>query len=376
MRYDVIVVGAGPAGSVAAYHAAKAGLHTLLVDQAIFPRNKTCAGGLTTAADAFLPEPLPAELCLCTISKLSTWIKDSERLYDRTECFMRTVDRIAFDAWLLHLAIKAGAETHLGDRALRYQPQRDRIAVYTQAGELHGRLVIAADGANSVIACQLRHGIRPPLGYCLQVEVAGNDAVDTIAIHYGSIRQGYGWVFPRQQSRVVGVGGVLGRFREPQLSLDALMRCHQCTTSSPPQGHTIPIGGHWLPVSDDGVLLVGDAAGFVDPFTGEGIRYALWSGLLAAQAASAALSRQEVPSAAHLSVYAERCQQLIMPQLRHAYRLSQAFFRFPNQLQPRLFGRPEPIEKLLDVLQGQSDYPQLDRWLLRHLPRLLLFDRP
>ncbi len=372
MLYDVTVVGSGPAGAVAAYHTASSGLSTLLVDQATFPRDKACAGGLTTAACAYLPEPLPRQLSHCQVTKLSTWMGDHRRLHDKNECFMFTVSRKEFDTWLLNLAVGAGAVPHLGDRVLGYQRERDCVRIRTVSGEIQTRMVIGADGANSLIARQLRRGRAHPMGYCLQVEVPEAPTPDTIEIHYGLVPEGYGWVFPRPYSRMIGVGGVLGHFPQPNSYLTAILNHHGCVLSPSRQAHTIPIGGHWLPVVDDGVVLVGDAAGFVDPFTGEGIRYALWSGMLAAQTASEALRRQDVPRAAHLAGYEHACRSAIMPQLQHALRLSRAFFRFSRQIQPKLFGNPDPVEQLLDILQGRSSYPRFTRWVLGNLPSLLL----
>ncbi len=372
MLYDVVVVGSGPAGAVAAYHTASAGLSTLLVDQALFPRRKTCAGGLTAAATAYLPAPLPDQLVQCRVSKLSTWMGDRSVVHDQRDDFMFTVRREEFDTWLLDLAIGAGAIPHLGERILGYQSERGRVLLKTPSGTIQGRMVIGADGANSILARQLRQSRRAVVGYCLQVEVPEAPAPDTIEIHYGLVPEGYGWVFPRPQSRVIGVGGLLGRFTQPHSYLKAVLDRHGCTANQAVAGQIIPIGGQWLPVTADGIMLVGDAAGFVDPFTGEGIRYALWSGRLAAQTATRALRKQSSPSRTVLAGYDQACRQEIMPELRHAYRLSRTFFRFARLLHPRLFGNPEPAEQLLAVLQGRSDYRHLTGWLLRHLPSFLL----
>ncbi|MGE5654540.1 MAG: geranylgeranyl reductase family protein [Bacillota bacterium] len=372
MLYDLIVVGSGPAGSSAAIQAARCGLNTLLIDQAIFPRDKTCAGGLTTAACNYLPEPLPIDLCQRSISGLSTWLGNHQALHSQAECFMKTISRAQFDSWLQSLAAASGVSLHLGDRALGYELRRDGVAVRTRTGQLQGRMIIGADGANSIVARQLRRGTSHPMGYCLQMEVPAARAANLIEIHYGVVPEGYGWVFPHRESQVIGVGGVLGHFPQARSHLLKIAQHHAVTTDAPIDAHTIPIGGRLLPVSGDGVLLVGDAAGFVDPFTGEGIRYALQSGQIAADTARHALLRHKVPLANHLLGYDDACRREIMPQLRYAYHLSRAFFRFSRQLHPRLFGNPEPVEQLLDVLRGKSDYPHLTRWMLRNLPKLLL----
>jgi len=317
---DVLVVGAGPAGSVAALVLARAGARVVLADRSSFPRDKSCGDlvgprGLQTLREVGLPEPAGLQLGDMVI------VGPTGRRV-RLPCFTgRTypgravaVARTQLDATLRQAALDAGAEPLTGRAEAALRGDDGRIAGFCCGGvEVRAGVVIGADGATSTVAAAagLVDASRVLWAFALRSYAEQRRPVELPYIVWwepepGRILPGYGWVFPAGEGRVnvgLGVGTLADRRRgaEAARRLDGFVaRLHALglldgpRTTSGGERRRAPLGG-WLKLgivgtvpARDNVLLAGDAAGLVNPLQGEGIAQALASGKAAAEAVLAA----------------------------------------------------------------------------------------
>ena len=313
---DVLVVGAGPAGSAAAAWSARAGLDTVLVDAAVFPRDKTCGDGLTPRAIAELAKlGLTDWLQAHTVNLglrahgfgqtlLLPWpaLPDSD-----LPAWGSAVARTELDDHLRTVAIKSGALALDGARAVAVRMDGDRVAAVTfKSGddtlEIECRRLVVADG------------VRSPLGKLLGREwhrdtvygVAGRSYVESamsddpwISSHLelrgedGELLSGYGWIFPLGTGEVnLGVGTLATLKRpaniavKPLMSFYAEQRREEFQLSGElraPASALLPMGGAVSNVAGANWALIGDAAACVNPLNGEGIDYGLETGRLVAE---------------------------------------------------------------------------------------------
>ncbi len=312
---DVLVVGAGPAGSAAAAWAARAGLDTLLVDAAVFPRDKTCGDGLTPRAihelqllgledwlrahtvnqglrahgfgqTLLLPWPGPG--------KSGTGLPDWGSAVARTE----------LDDHLRTTAIKAGAAAVDGARAVDVRLEGGRVAAVTfrRDGELFEvscRRLVVADGVRSPLGKLLGREWHQDTVYAVagRSYLASTESDDPwISSHlelrgeHGEILSGYGWIFPLGSGEVnLGVGTLATQQRPTKVAIRPLMQRYADERRADfgltgelraPTSALLPMGGAVSRVAGPNWALIGDAAACVNPLNGEGIDYGLETGRL------------------------------------------------------------------------------------------------
>lgn len=314
-QYDVIVVGAGPAGACAAYEAAAAGQKTLILERRTLPRYKTCGGGVPLTVEKTLPNLVPEAFVEATVTHLRhTWDFGDALVAplnpDPQEAPMSLwmVQRSVFDHALTERAARAGADVRDGTAVKSVEPDGNtRVRVTAAGGEVYtAASLIGADGANGVVGRMA--GLRPSrlLAIALEAEIPhawgqGHETLTPEIAHleYG-VKQGYAWVFPKAQHLSVGAGMFGRRDREGrgEASKDALARWivgYLDALGIPRRAEEIEFHGHPLPIWGGSeprhawggrVLLAGDAAGLVNPLFGDGISYACRSGMLAGRAVS------------------------------------------------------------------------------------------
>ncbi|MGD9894614.1 MAG: geranylgeranyl reductase family protein, partial [Dehalococcoidia bacterium] len=281
----MIVAGGGPGGSTAAREAAAAGASVLLLDKAAFPRDKPCGGGVNVRAAALLPFDLgPVVERTVTGVRFSLRTRgDFTRRYDRPLTFM--TQRARLDAFLVEQAVEAGATLHERDAVRAVEVDRGGVTVRTARDAYRARVLVGADGANGVVARSAGLDGRRDLA----VAVEGNIrfAVEppdawrsTAALDLGLIPGGYGWLFPKGDHVNIGVGG--WKYTGPTLRthLDRVTRHYGFSPNqlSGLRGHHLPVRRRGSRIVSGRVALVGDAAGLVDPLSGEGIYAAIASG--------------------------------------------------------------------------------------------------
>ncbi|WP_188942371.1 geranylgeranyl reductase family protein [Nakamurella endophytica] len=347
---DVIIVGAGPAGSTAAVYLARAGVDVLLLEKSTFPRDKVCGDGLT-------PRGVKQVLALGIDVSGDDWLRNRGL---RVVGGGRTIElpwptlqdfpdyglvrpRRDFDQMLADLAVKAGARRHEGTRVT--DPVRDErtghivgVRATTEDGPVtfHAPLVLAADGVSARLAVGMGVQKRPdrPLGVAVRryYTSATRTHDDHLESHLElwdrtdparpKLLPGYGWIFGMGDGTVnVGLGMLnsskaFGRTDYRQLLrtwLDGTPEewgLREAHAAGPIGGAGLPMGFNRTPHYRDGLLLLGDAGGAVNPFNGEGIAYAMESASLAAESVLQALGRPDGASReAALAGYAAAMQE-------------------------------------------------------------------
>jgi len=319
MPFDasVIVAGAGPAGAVAARTLAAAGIDTLLIDRASFPRNKPCGGGLTTRALARFPWLSTAMdgIDIHGISKLHLESPDGSVLnLVSDEPVGILIRRVEFDHSLVKAAVSAGARLREKFEITQVERDKDGITLQSRTGErLRAPMIVAADGVHSVIAKRLGVNARWPTR-AIAIDMMEETPHDTlratrpdqvwIAYAYKGL-DGYSYIFPKTRHVNVGIGCLLSHFKGEVAArpydlqsgfVSSLVDMGELEGRSDRKHFTpylIPVGGPLPKTYDARVLFTGDAGGFVHGFTAEGIYYSMISGELAGRAIAASPTRPD-----------------------------------------------------------------------------------
>ncbi|MEU7133321.1 geranylgeranyl reductase family protein [Streptomyces sp. NPDC046261] len=294
--WDVVVVGAGPAGASAAHAAASSGRRVLLLEKAELPRYKTCGGGIIGPSRDALPPgfelPLRDRVHAVTFSlngKLTRTRRSKRMLFG-------LINRPEFDAGLVEVARAAGAEVRTGVTVSRVEqhgpsvPDRRTVAVVLGDGStVHARAVVGADGSAGRIGAHVGVKLEQvDLGLEAEIPVPPTVAEDwagRVHLDWGPIPGSYGWVFPKGDTLTVGVisargeGSATKRYLEDFIARLGLAGFEPSISS----GHLTRCRSDDSPLSRGRVIVCGDAAGLLEPWTREGISFALRSGRLAGE---------------------------------------------------------------------------------------------
>jgi geranylgeranyl reductase family protein len=285
-----VVIGAGPAGSFAAFLLAEAGLSTLLLDRATFPRDKPCGGGVTARAASLLPFSLDP-----VVEQQVDHVELGFRYRGRftrasSEPLVLMTGRARLDAFLLGPAVAAGAVFREGGKVEELEPGAHGVRLRTREGSVWAGAVIGADGANGTTARQLglAGARRHPAALEADVPrglVEGSPYRRRLLLELGTLPGGYAGVPQarppeRRRRRLEGGGGAAPAPAAP---------AQRCARRRPGRaervrGYLLPLRAPGDPLARGRALLVGDAAGLVDPLTGEGIYAAFLSASLSARA--------------------------------------------------------------------------------------------
>ena len=277
-KVDVVIIGAGPAGSVCGYLLKKAGVSCLLVDHATFPRDKVCGGGLSPKSWKLLDELIPGiKYEYNSIRKLRLIVEEKHRCDFETAIELRLVKRKEFDNQLLELYKSVGGEFMQGGFA-SYDEQADGLVVTLKSGEqIACRYLVGADGS----ASSVRHFLAKnhDSGYMIleqYVEKSPENLIE-IGLSRRYDEMGYYYRFPNSEFDAVGYGDVTvtpNKFREilkeKNIPETKIRGCHMYL------GNDYPI--------NDRVILIGDAGGFANRVTFEGIKAAFETARNAAEA--------------------------------------------------------------------------------------------
>jgi geranylgeranyl reductase family protein len=370
--FDVVVAGCGPAGSVAGYVLARKGLSVAMLDKAAFPRKKLCGGLLTWKSMLTLeqvygetPESLTRAGIIDTVADRYTIAhRDKVLVSGQVPYPFHLVDREAFDQFLLDKAVAAGATFFPETIATGCIPETGVVTTATGKAYL-GRMVIGADGVNSVIRQSLsihKQSWRNNLASTIEIHVPRARcprAVEFPELYTGFIKAGYCWAFPNKEHVILGICGLTRKDRNIKALFQEFLRSWGLfdTTGIPFLGHPLPYGNYLRAPAHENALLAGDAAGFVEPLFGEGLFYAMRSGLYAALAAHAAI----VDNADPRDAYLEPLKKYIFPEFVWSNRLrwflmySLAYFsRFSLQV---FVGSHKT--KLAEMVHGMRSYRHL-----------------
>lgn len=319
MNYDVIVVGAGPAGSTAAKNLAEKGIKVLLLDKAKFPRDKPCGGGLPTRVQKRFPyiEPFIDSVSYGTTMYSSSLRYKCDLL--REKPFVDMVLRKDFDYGLLSLAQKAGATFLGGKSVIDVVVQKEKVSVMLEDGQtIETQMVIGSDGMHSVVAEKTNLSKKLEV-ICISLMQEQPLTSKQLTAFFTKKRliylfikahgiAGYAWVFPKKNTVNIGIGEFQSAVSKARPKIP-LKETYEKFISTLKEKKLLPadfpvenLKGATLPIfplentCGDRVMLCGDAAGFINPITGEGIYYAMVSGKIAADVIAEGLKSNDLSS--------------------------------------------------------------------------------
>jgi geranylgeranyl reductase family protein len=363
-RFDAIVVGGGPAGSTTAYRLAEAGASVLLVDKARFPRDKPCGGGMTMRAVKSCPiDPTP--VIEEEVDRVELRFRYDDRVVrDSYKPFCLMTQRRRLDAFLLDAARERGAEVLEGTTAAI----ADGNVVTLSTGEqVAADAIVGADGANGTTGKAVRLGDSILYGVAFEGNVpyptvSAERYARRVVIELAGIPGGYGWVFPKADHVNVGVGA--WQTEGPRLR-EYLRRCcdaHGLDASDLQElrGHRLPLRTKATRIAGERAVLVGDAAGLIDPVSGDGMYECFVSSRLATEAILDLLAGR----ASTLVPYEAAVDAALSPLHFASWQLKKALDRWPRAswrvARTRLLWRS--IESLL---QGELAHPGEQRGIAR-----------
>jgi geranylgeranyl reductase family protein len=375
--YDLIIVGGGPAGSSAGRRAGIKGLHTLLIEKEVFPRYKACGGALSERALSCLDFPLPPFVREREIFGVRFRFKDSviEGFHESRIATM--VTRSILDDYLLEKGREAGIEIKVGEKVIDCKEKDDLVEIVTNENVYKSKFVIIGEGSQGKLKQKVRASdAKGEYGVCIVADVEGhNEKIDQslfniMEIHFGVLNMGYGWIFPHGDYYSVGIGAFADKITNPKKIMKEFLRTNGFTGMYRLRGHTIPAGGITRNVISPRIVLVGDAAGFVDPFAGEGIAYAIRSGQIAAEVIAENI--RDDNHGAQLRQYESICQREFADDFKYALLSVKMMHRFPNFFLKLLTSDQEVFEKFIQIPNLTRHYRSYLEWLIPRIPKYLL----
>ena len=395
MIYDVLVVGAGPGGATCAWKCAESGLSVLLLERApTLPRYKPCGGGIPSSlARSVSGFDDPSVFSDLSVTRLRHSWKGKDAVSAPMETAAGTpaevwmVQRPHFDRFLVERAQSYGATLQTGVKVTAIEPDSEGVTVRAADETVfRARHVVGADGAKGIVGTKVGLRLKRHYGIAREIEIpfeGGNEGnrwhpaleEGTAYLDYGTVRNGYAWIFPKQGCLSVGAGMLLPRrpTADAEQNVGKILRraidtLLESVGMTYPEGadaprlwaHPIPFwtGAEPLATPDGRVLLAGDAAGVVQPLFGEGIQYAIRTGALAAEHLAAGTVADG---------YTHAVRALFAEEFDAALRVGRVFHRAPylsyrlgvkNPAGTRLVGR---------IMSGEASFTGLEQRIYERL---------
>ncbi len=382
-NYDIIIIGAGPGGSTAAYLLARKKFKVLVVDKERFPRYKLC-GGLIPLKTLQLIKKIyndsPVDLIK---NKIIDYYTPFYEITYRTKRMLSKnkgdfnfylVDRTIYDNYLLNKAKSLGVQVMESIKINNIDIENCKIEL--QNGEVFkSKLLIGADGANSIVRRQFirknilsnkdwQFNLATGLECFVNRKDLENDQFKVPRITIGFIKYGYNWLFPNKDKIILGVGALnrknKGNFSSALINFILSLNIN-IEKISPIKGHPIPCGNFLIkPVYKNNVVLIGDAAGIVDPLWGEGIYYAQKTAVFAVLA----IVKHFKDDGVSLAYYEDLLRRYIYSEFKYALKLRWLIYNklnlslkyYPTQLFILIFRK-----RLIELIHGRRSY----KWLLK-----------
>ncbi len=399
-NFDVIISGAGPAGSLLGYLLSKKNISSLILEKEVFPRYKVCAGGIQWKALQFLPYDINE-----IIEKKIYGIYFSRRLKDifyrkYSDPLIYTFERTKLDDFMAKKAIESGCKINFSEKIINFETSQNEVKVFTQKDIYYSKIFVGADGAGSVVFKKLNKDprLQKIIGYETEIPLTGenNDSLydENVVLDFGGIKKGYIWVFPKKHSLSIGGGGPVKDAVNIKKYLKWFLQNYQATVSDnfaeparkwlfnqnndkikakeskfilPERSglsgdglqKKIKLNAHFIPVRSDKsflcdfrVLSVGDAAGLGDAFTGEGIHNALLSSIIASESINDALSNLNF----NFCDYHEKINKDIFTNIKNSMLISKIFFSSPYFYYKLIKSNDNLFNSCAKILRGEKKY--------------------
>ncbi len=333
--YDVIVIGAGPAGAYSAKLLAEKKLNVLLLEKQSVPRKKPCAAGLPPHIDDILDIDYQRVINKISDQTVFTFNLKKPVLLRDEKVKIKMTMRPEFDALLVEKAIEAGAEFKEKMSVSRVEEEEDFVAVSAGKEKYYSKFVIGADGAYSIAAKNAGLLNNRIFGWAINAEVYVSDIAlekqgTTVNVEMGLVKEGYAWIFPKNDHLSCGLG--TNKIKYPgfkNLMYDFIKKKIEAGSIK-----NIELKGHPLPhsysrdlkINTNRLLLTGDAASLVEPLSGEGIYYALKSAVIAAKH----IEKKNNENSYSFDEYSREINFDIRNELYYAGRFANIFYKFPK----------------------------------------------
>lgn len=384
---DVIISGAGPSGSMAAYHLASLDFSVLILEKSSFPRYKVCGGGLT--------HKILREIPFDITPVIETTIREIRFSTGFMEIFTRKSDlplmyctmRPRLDSFLSEMAAKQGTRIIPDQQVMEISQEQSFVEVRTKDNVYRSLLVIGADGASGVIArlTGLQDHIQPGLAWEAEVRADAETIQrfsQTVFLDWGTLPGGYAWMFPKNDHFSIGVGGPasLSKWMIPYYNKflkylssetgqwmvtngnsikepSSFMTCDGKPATLSFKSWPIPVRVRKSRFHRGRVMVTGDAAGLSEPLTGEGIYYAIRSGILAANACTEFLKGKT----GSLHSYTDSVNDELMTELLEANRIKHIFNTVPLKIHHFVRDSDRAWRAFGKVLRGERWYADVRR---------------
>lgn len=387
MVHDLLVVGGGPAGATCARRAAQKGLDVAIIEKEKHPRRKACGGGF---------RPGLADLLDFDINPVIDKITCGSHLFSpsRTKVICTkdmvtgyTVKREVFDKYLLDKAVEAGVELIIGE-VVDITESTDSVKAQIKDDKpISGKFMVGADGVNSRVARS--SGIKPrwkddEIGLCIEARLPmsesdilritegpyGPDRI-CIQIYFGKLDHGYAWLFPKNGEVSLGMGCLMPYAAGLRKAWDSFVaEISQLygvdVADAEETAMRVPLKGPIKRTITNRVLLVGDAAGFVSPATGEGICFAIETGQIAAETVADILAGRIMDT----KEYEKRWKKNIGKQLGVANFLGNLLFNSQKNMEMviQMAAKDEVIRShVTDLIGGLKPYSEIRTGLMKRV---------
>lgn len=378
--YDVAIIGSGPSGASAAFEAAKNGFKSIIIEKEHLPRYKTCGGGFVFRGRKNMPFDIS--------SAVEREFYDVDIRFDakklalnakRKNPIISMIMRDDFDFLMVLKAQELGVELLQGEKLIALDFQDTFTTLTTTQQKIQAKFIIAADGALSATAklagWEETRLMCPALEYEIKVSDEDFERLSTSArFDIDVVPFGYGWSFPKKNHLSVGVGNFTKSTKKINLKENykdylKILGINEVLEEKA-HGFIIPISPRKDGFVKHNVFLIGDAAGFADPLTAEGISNAIYSGKLAAKA----ISESELNLEKAIELYNKKLDKKLIPELKLGVKLA-GFFYENRKLRNLLLKKhgQRAAEYMTDIFMGDRTYPHNFKEKVKQKLKISLF---
>lgn len=372
--HDCIVVGAGPAGASAAYRLSRKGHSVLLIEKAALPRYKPCGGGVSPEIAQWFDFDFEPVISQKVTRARYTW-KLGEVIEADLETPIWMVRRNEFDHYIVKQAQAAGALLQDETKVLGIDFENDCWHVNTSKGEtLRAKYLIAADGGRGPMAKWLGFEERKTsIAGAIEIEPKVNvENAHVVHFEFGLLKNGYVWNFPKSDGYSIGSGAFCTNQRKGrdlvQPMVDYAAAFGVDGASEQKHGHPVCLWNGDQRLHTQNAVIAGEAACVVDPFTAEGIRPSIFTGVKAAEAIAQALNGKTEALADYTKIVTDE----IGSEMRLASKLAKAFYTAPHLSYKAILNQPSATRAMGKIFTGELKYADMVQKALRRLSGGLL----